>query len=137
IWAYGLRNPWRNSFDRLTGDLYIADVGQGSWEEVNFQPASSTGGENYGWRCYEGNAPYNTSGCGPQSNYDFPFHVYPIGGQSECAITGGYVYRGEDIPGLDGTYFFSDFCSAKIWSLRYDGNNVAEFTNRTSELSPS
>lgn len=137
IWAYGLRNPWRVSFDRLTGDLYIADVGQNAWEEINFQPSTSAGGENYGWRCYEGNNPFNTSGCGPQSNYDFPFHTYPIGGQPECTVIGGFVYRGQDIPALDGTYFFADYCSAKIWSLRYDGNNVSEFTNRTADLSPS
>ncbi len=137
IWAYGLRNPWRNSFDRLTGDLYMADVGQGAWEEVNFQPASSIGGENWGWRCYEGNAPFNTSGCDGPSAYDFPFHVYPIGGQPECAITGGYVYRGSDIPSLYGRYIFGDYCSAKIWALVFDGNDVTEFNEITSQLSPS
>lgn len=137
IWAWGLRNPWRNGFDRLTGDLFIGDVGQNSWEEINFQPASSGGGENYGWRCYEGNANYNTSGCGPKSDYVFPFHVYPLGGQPECAVVSGYVYRGQDIPGLQGTYFFGDYCSAKIWSLRYDGGQISEFGNRTAQLSPS
>lgn len=137
IWAYGLRNPWRSSFDRETGDLYIGDVGQGSQEELNFQPASSTGGENYGWRCYEGNNAFNLTGCPPASTMVFPFHAYP----TNCAVTGGYVYRGCDIPSLRGTYFFADFCSAQIWSLEpeYDGKefDFSNFQTRTSQLSPS
>jgi len=136
IWAYGLRNPWRNSFDRLTGDLYIADVGQNAWEEINFQPASSNGGENYGWRCYEGNSPFNLSGCPPESTLTFPIHVYPLSG-GQCAITGGYVYRGQDVPQIDGLYFFGDYCSARIWSFEYDGSEVIGLSERTSELSPS
>lgn len=134
IWAYGLRNPWRPSFDRSTNDLWIADVGQVSWEEVNFQPASSTGGENYGWRCYEGNYEYNTSGCSAPGTMVFPIHDYDHG--QGCSVTGGYVYRGNAIPALSGTYFFADFCTASIWSFRYDGASISEFTDRTVELDP-
>ncbi len=122
IWALGLRNPWRCSFDPQTGDFWIADVGQNEWEEINVQPASSTGGENYGWRCYEGNATYNTSGCSGASAYDFPVYVYPhnfsTGGLS---VTGGEVYRGSGNPSLDGRYFFCDYLSGNWWSLRPDG----------------
>ncbi len=122
IWALGVRNPWRCSFDALTGDYWIADVGQDLWEEINVQPASSTGGENYGWRCYEGNAPYNLSGCLPASNYDFPVFVYnhsfASGGFS---VTGGYVYRGSGNPDLQGHYIFCDYLSGRWWSLKDDG----------------
>ncbi|NUM49465.1 MAG: PQQ-dependent sugar dehydrogenase, partial [Anaerolineales bacterium] len=97
IWATGVRNPWRFSFDRVTGDLYIGDVGQGTWEEVNFQPAAGPGGENWGWRCYEGNHAYNTTGCGPIGSYDFPFFEYQHT-SSRCSVTGGYVYRGSQFP---------------------------------------
>lgn len=124
IWALGLRNPWRFSFDRLTGDMYIADVGQNAREEVNFRPASSPGGENYGWRCYEGNAPYNLSGCLPPSNYVFPVVDYPhtivSHDDNGCSVTGGYVYRGSSYPAMQGIYFFADFCSARVWGLQYD-----------------
>ncbi|MDW8328064.1 MAG: PQQ-dependent sugar dehydrogenase [Anaerolineales bacterium] len=119
IWALGLRNPWRFSFDRATGDLFIADVGQYAWEEVNYQPANSNGGQNYGWRCFEGNADYNTSGCGPRGNYTFPVSAY--GRDQGCSVTGGYVYRGALYPNLTGRYLYSDFCSGRIWSLRFTG----------------
>ena len=140
IWAYGLRNPWRNSFDRVTGDLYIADVGQDAREEINFQAGNSTGRENYGWRCFEGNNCSSISGCSTTpcgcnaSGLTFPIHVYnhPTG----FSITGGYVYRGCDIPSLDGTYFFADFATSRLWSFLYDGS-VTEFVDRTTELSPS
>jgi glucose/arabinose dehydrogenase len=118
IWALGLRNPWRFSFDRLTNDLWIADVGQNAWEEINFAPAASQGGENYGWRCYEGNEPYNTEGCKPADAYVFPVHVFE-NTPTDCSVTGGFVYRGSKYPNLYGQYFYSDFCSAKIWSLTY------------------
>ncbi len=122
IWALGLRNPWRCSFDALTGDYWIADVGQDNWEEVNVQPAGSAGGENYGWRCYEGDAPYNLSGCGPIGNYDFPVLVYPhnfsTGGIS---ITGGFVYRGNGNPTLYGRYLFCDYLSGNWWTLEDNG----------------
>lgn len=123
IWASGLRNPWRVSFDRQTFDYYIADVGQGEWEEVNFQPASSTGGENYGWRCYEGDATFNLTNCGSISSYIFPFDVYPHSGgiDSGNAITGGYVYRGNDFPALQGIYIYADFGSGNFWTAQNSG----------------
>ncbi|MCB0570479.1 MAG: PQQ-dependent sugar dehydrogenase [Phaeodactylibacter sp.] len=121
IWALGLRNPWRFSFDRLTGDMWIGDVGQDSWEEVDFQPASSAGGENYGWRCYEGLAPYNSSGCGPSSSYVSPIHVYANNNSVGCSITGGFVYRGSAFPALYGKYIYADYCSGRFWSLEPDG----------------
>ncbi len=123
IWALGLRNPWRFSFDRLTGELWIADVGQGGWEEINVQPANSSGGENYGWRCYEGDANFNTGGCGPRAGFTFPVHIYPNQGANGagCSITGGYVYRGSAFPSLQGQYIYADYCSGRFWSLRTDG----------------
>lgn len=121
IWALGMRNPWRFSFDRMTGDLWIGDVGQNNWEEVDFQPAGSTGGENYGWRCYEGNHPFNTSGCGSMSDYVFPVAEYANAG-SDCSVTGGFVYRGLNYPNLFGHYLYTDYCSGKIWSLTPDGS---------------
>lgn len=119
IWAWGLRNPWRFSFDRSTGDLFIGDVGQGNWEEIDFQPAASEGGENYGWRCYEGNHAYNTSGCGPPTDYVFPILEYSHG--QGCSVTGGYRYRGADFPNLVGYYLYADYCSGTIWGATDDG----------------
>lgn len=138
IWSYGLRNVWRAAFDTATGDLWMADVGQGDWEEIDFQLASSPGGENWGWRCYEGDNTYNTSGCPSSSSLSFPIWEYSHGGSPfRCSITGGYVYRGASIPWLNGTYFYADYCSNQIWSLRYDGINVSEYQERTNELSPN
>ncbi|MCP3920522.1 MAG: PQQ-dependent sugar dehydrogenase [bacterium] len=134
IWAYGVRNPWRFSFDRANGDMYIADVGQNAIEEVSFQPAASTGGENYGWRCYEGNNPYNTGGCDPMNTMTFPIHTYTH--SQGCSITGGYVYRGSALPSLQGTYFFSDYCTSRLWTFRYDGATLTDFMDRTAELDP-
>lgn len=114
IWAWGLRNPWRFSFDRETGDLYIADVGQNAWEEVNFQPASSPGGENYGWSAYEGAQIY--SGRAPASDVVMPIAQYSHSGTGGCSVTGGHVYRGEAIPDLVGTYFYGDWCTGTIWA---------------------
>mgnify|MGYP001390968098 CR=1 FL=1 len=120
IWAYGLRNPWRFSFDRITQDLFIADVGQGAWEEVNYQPAASPGGENYGWRCYEGTHPYNLTGCSTNTAvYTFPIDEYGHT-NGRCSVTGGFVYRGNWYPALTGAYLFADFCSGEIWGLRPD-----------------
>ncbi len=120
IWDLGLRNPWRFSFDRLTGNMWIGDVGEEIWEEIDWEPAGNPGGRNYGWRCYEGLAPYNTTNCGPQSSYISPVHVYsePLGG---CAVVGGYVYRGSQYPALQGYYLFADFCSGRVWGLDVDG----------------
>ncbi len=118
IWALGLRNPWRFSFDRLTQDLYIADVGQNAFEEVNFQPASSPGGENYGWKILEASTRYNNS-TASTDGLVLPVAEYPHAqGRS---ITGGYVYRGSD-PTLQGIYFYGDFVNGKLWGLRREGN---------------
>ena len=113
IWAWGLRNAWRFSFDRETGDLYIADVGQYSWEEVSFQPADSPGGENYGWNAYEGT--HEFSGNPPASDVVMPILEYGHS-NGRCSITGGYVYRGVDVPGLQGVYFYGDWCTGTIWT---------------------
>ncbi len=121
IWALGLRNPWRFSFDRLTGDLWIADVGQNAIEEINFQPASGNGGQNYGWRCYEGNEVYNISGCAASSSLTFPVYQYEHG--IECSVTGGYVFRGDNSSLYYGHYFFADYCSDKIWTLHKVANS--------------
>lgn len=114
IWAYGLRNPWRFSFDRATGDMFIADVGQNQWEEVSFQPATSIGGENYGWRFMEGNHCFN-----PSINCNTNGLVRPIleyrHGTGDCSITGGYRYRGTRYPALRGVYIYGDLCTGKIW----------------------
>ncbi|MEO8355360.1 MAG: PQQ-dependent sugar dehydrogenase [Chloroflexota bacterium] len=116
IWAYGLRNPWRFSFDRQTGDMFIGDVGQGSREEINFQSAASGGGENYGWRVMEGTLCYNPSSNCNQSGKILPVAEYDhtLG----CSVTGGYVYRGTQFPSLGGYYFYGDYCSGRIFSLR-------------------
>lgn len=123
IWAKGLRNPWRWSFDRSTGDLYLADVGQGAWEELNVQPAGAAGGRNYGWRLMEGDACYNpSSGCDP-GGLTGPVFAYAHSGDAPvgCSITGGFVYRGAAIPAVAGQYFFADFCTARLWSVTWDG----------------
>ena len=116
IWQVGFRNPWRISFDAGTGDLYIGDVGESSWEEVDVLPASTPGGLNFGWRCYEGFAPLNLDGCGEEASFTFPAAVYAHDA-GNCAITGGYVYRGTQYPALQGTYLFADFCGGVIWGL--------------------
>lgn len=119
IYALGLRNPWRFSFDRQTGDLWLADVGQYKFEEINFLEAGTTGGANFGWRCYEGNAEYYLSRC--DSEYLAP--VYDYGRDDGCSVTGGYVYRGAQNPDLWGHYFFSDFCNAELRTLSGDPAN--------------
>lgn len=120
IWAIGLRNPWKFSFDRQNGDLWIADVGQNLHEEVN-RAGGTEAGLNYGWRCYEANAPYNTSGCAPQSSYKAPLIVTDHS-SGFCSITGGYVYRGTQYPGFQGKYFFSDYCKPQICMADGSGN---------------
>lgn len=116
IWALGLRNPWRFSFDRRTGDLYIADVGQDAFEEIDVQPAGSRGGENYGWNIMEGTHCFSPpTGC-RQAGLTMPVATYRTG--ENCAITGGYVYRGTRVQTLIGTYVFGDYCSGRIWGLR-------------------
>ncbi|MBJ6749228.1 PQQ-dependent sugar dehydrogenase [Geomonas anaerohicana] len=118
IWALGLRNPWRFSFDRGTGDLYIADVGQDEVEEIDFQPAGSGAGANYGWNIMEGDRCFKKPDC-KQSGLTLPVAVYRHG-KGDCSVTGGYVYRGKS-EALHGTYLYGDFCSGRIWGLRRVG----------------
>jgi glucose/arabinose dehydrogenase len=122
IWAYGLRNPWRYSFDRSNGDLWIGDVGQNAREEIDFQPAGSGGGQNYGWARLEGSRSY--SGRAP-SNAVPPIFDYDRSG-GNCGITGGYVYRGGRIAGLNGAYVFADFCVGQLRALRQAGGQVVD-----------
>ena len=119
IWALGLRNPWRFSFDRETGDLYIADVGQDLFEEVDFQPASSRGGENYGWNTMEGMHCFQSDTC-KKSGLVQPIVEYNH--SQGCSVTGGMVYRGQKFPEMQGTYIYGDFCSGRIWGLKKSGN---------------
>jgi len=133
IWAYGLRNPWRNSFDRETGDLYIGDVGQDAWEEVNFQPASHTGGRNYGWRCREGAHNFNFAGSCSTQTFTEPFYEYSH--STGLCITGGYVYRGCNIPSLRGTYFLADYSVTRVVTFNA-GGGTTNLAVRTAELAP-
>ncbi|WP_034743618.1 PQQ-dependent sugar dehydrogenase [Chryseobacterium vrystaatense] len=143
IWSYGLRNAWKFSFDTTTGNVMIADVGQGAIEEINRMPITQAG-INYGWRCYEGNNAYNTAGCGTMASMTFPVAVYNHSG-GRCSITGGYVYRGAQYPSLQGKYIFADYCSTQIGVLNADnsivwgpastGNNFSTFgQNSQKEL---
>lgn len=137
IWAIGLRNPWKFSFNRINGDLWIADVGQNAVEEINKieNPLPNTG-INFGWRCYEGNSTYNTSGCAPSSSMTFPFVQYARSGGA-CSVTGGYVYTGSAYPNFQNNYFFTDYCDNKIrmvnnagvitTSTAFSGNNFVTF----------
>lgn len=115
IWAIGLRNPWRYSFDRVTGDLYIADVGQDTYEEINIQPADSTGGENYGWPIMEGQHCYPGGGACSQADLALPVVEYQH--SYGCSVAGGYVYRGQEFQTLTAIYFFGDYCSGRVWGL--------------------
>ncbi len=135
IWSTGWRNPWRWSFDRENGDMWAGDVGQSSREEVDFESAGTAGGSNYGWRCMEGTLCTGMSGCTCNAiELTDPINEYT---HSEgCSITGGYVYKGTSIPLLRGTYFYSDYCRATLWTLKYDGNTVSDFMDRTNELDP-
>ncbi|MVO10205.1 T9SS type A sorting domain-containing protein [Flavobacterium sp. TP390] len=136
IWALGLRNPWKFSFDSVTGDLWIADVGQGAHEEVNKTTTPLPNDLNYGWRCYEGNASYNTSGCPASSALTFPL-IDVNHSTGACSITGGYVYNGAMYPNLQGKYLFTDYCDSRIgivtstgalsYTLPFSGNNFVTF----------
>ncbi len=136
IWAYGLRNPWRNSFDRQTGDLYIADVGQNALEEINLQSALSTGGENYGWDFKEGTSILNTPPIG--FNPIDPIHEYPHNFQTGgVSITGGYIYRTDnDNSVLQGKYLFADFISNKVWALSFAQTGAKILEEITNDLTP-
>ncbi|MBN2430400.1 MAG: PQQ-dependent sugar dehydrogenase [Acidobacteria bacterium] len=118
IWAIGLRNPWRFSFDRATGDLWIGDVGQSTWEEINYQPADSPGGENYGWRITEGSACYNPNPC---STVGLTLPVWDYSHITGCSVTGGMVYRGPANSLAHGIYVYGDYCTGIIWGLAWDG----------------
>lgn len=121
IWALGLRNPWRFSFDTLTGDLYIADVGQGDWEEIDYLPADHTGIANFGWDYKEGT--HSFEGDIP-SNLDLIDPIFEYDHSQGCSVTGGYVYRGKQLPDFYGVYFFGDFCSGTVWGLIKDGSQT-------------
>lgn len=138
IWAYGVRNPWRFSFDRLTGDLYMGDVGQSTWEEVNFQPASSPGGENYGWRLMEGLHCYNPpTGCFNPS-LTLPILEYEHQGfLGQCSVTGGFVYRGSRFPRFEGAYFYGDWCSGRVWAARQIAGQWISTEVLDSSISPN
>jgi glucose/arabinose dehydrogenase len=118
IWAYGLRNPWRFTFDRLTGDLYIADVGQDAWEEIDFQPAGAPGGANYGWNLREGLHAYTSD-----STAGLIDPVAEYGHDQGCAVIGGAVIRAPSLPAWQGTYVFGDYCSGRVWGLTNAGGN--------------
>jgi glucose/arabinose dehydrogenase len=127
IWALGLRNPWRFAFDPKTGDLFIADVGQDAWEEVDYHAAAAPGGDNYGWSQMEGRH------CYPPKNKSCDFGTPPVAEyshESGCSITGGFVYRGPTIPKLDGVYLFSDYCSGGLWGLLPDKARPGTFHMR-------
>jgi glucose/arabinose dehydrogenase len=123
--GYGLRNPWRFTFDRRGGDLYIGDVGQNAWEEIDYTPRSSPGLENYGWRVYEGNHVYQQGQqpSGPGKLVQ-PIAEYPHA--QGCSVTGGYVYRGSSVAAAQGRYFYGDYCSGRIWSLRVTGGRATD-----------
>lgn len=140
IWATGLRNPWRFGFDRGTGDLYVADVGQGSIEEIDVQPASSGGGENYGWDVFEGSSCFEptppATSCPDRAPFTFPVLEYDHG--QGCSVTGGYVYRGCALPDLHGTYFYSDYCSSFVRTFRGVAGGVAQDQrDRSTDLEPA
>lgn len=138
IWAYGLRNPWRFSFDPFTGEMWTADVGQNNWEEVNVAPAGQ-GGLNYGWPCYEGNSAYITAGCTGSGTMHFPVYTYPNNSSEGCSVTGGVVYRGARFSSLFGKYLFSDFCSAIFRQTYPDGAGgyQTDVLNAAPEMVPA
>jgi len=119
IWMYGLRNPWRFSFDRLTGDLYIADVGQNGWEEIDFLPAGSPTAANFGWNYREGAHPFRGT---PPADLKLIDPVFEYSHGDGCSVTGGYVYRGVALPEFRGVYLFSDYCSGVVWGLLKGAN---------------
>ena len=125
IWASGLRNPWRFSFDQLTGDLWIADVGQDRQEEINFVPNSEPAGLDFGWRCYEGSNLFNSVGCANTSTFYFPVFTYQTTPSVGESVTGGYVYRGTQNADLVGQYIYGDFVSGRIWALEIVDNEVS------------
>ena len=146
IWMYGLRNVWRFSFDRETGDVYLGDVGQDLWEEIDFVSSEEDGGQNFGWRVMEGNHCYypkvNCNPIGILPIFEYPNdanYMKTLMGMDEpnvdgCSVTGGYVYRGSAMPSLQGTYFFADYCSGNIWTFKEENGKAVDFQNRTDEI---
>ena len=136
IWAYGLRNPWKFSFDSLTRDLWIGDVGQNAWEEIDYQPAGAAGGRNYGWRCWEANHAFSSTAdddtsptpCPAQGTLSFPIIEYGHNASGGNSVTGGYRYRGTRIPTLVGDYVFGDYVSGRIWSANTQDNPIWDVT---------
>ena len=128
IWAYGLRNPWRFSFDRENGDLWIGDVGQREAEEISFQSAAADDGLNYGWNALEGSRCYVTTPCDPAGT---TLPVYEYSHTDGCSVTGGYVYRGSLLSALTGRYFFADFCGGWVRSFRLSGTGVTDLVDHT------
>jgi len=143
IWASGLRNPWRFSFDRGNGDLYIGDVGQNQVEEIDWVPSTSTGGENYGWDIFEGTQCFADDSppsgpCPPTTGFTMPVHQYfhASGTPTGCSVTGGFVYRGCAMPDLRGTYFYSDYCNNFIRTFEISGGSAINHDDRTADLDP-
>lgn len=137
IWSVGMRNPWRFSFDRATGDLYIGDVGQNAWEEITWESGASAGGENHGWRCMEATHCTGLSGCTCNAPVlTDPIHEYANAG-SNCTVVGGYVMNSVVLPEDQGTYYFADYCSGNLWSFVWDGSTKSAFQSRNSDLDPS
>ena len=147
IWSYGLRNPWRFSFDKLTGDMIIGDVGQSLWEEINFEPFLSKGGKNYGWNILEGNHCYPEDSKCSSDGLTMPSFEYPNNANyaktlfgikqpnmDGCSITGGYVYRGDKLKGMNGKYIFGDYCTGKIWSINISEGNGENLENHTTSI---
>ncbi|MFL5917450.1 MAG: PQQ-dependent sugar dehydrogenase [Gaiellaceae bacterium] len=131
--ALGLRNPWRFSFDRASGDLYVADVGQGAWEEVDYRPRAQVGRlANYGWKAFEGRARYTNTALGP-GQLVAPVYQYDHS-ENNCSVTGGYVYRGRAVSAASGRYYFGDYCSGIVWSLRAGGSDARREPFRVGEL---
>jgi glucose/arabinose dehydrogenase len=131
--GYGLRNPWRFSFDRATGDLYVADVGQSAWEEIDFRPRAQIGAlANYGWRVYEGRARFTRGTPTARGQLVFPVAAYSH--DEGCSVTGGYVYRGRAVPAAVGRYFYGDWCSGTIWSLRIENGSAVDIRKEPTKI---
>ena len=130
--ALGLRNPWRFSFDRANGDLYIGDVGQGAWEEIDYVARRDTGMKNFGWNVYEGNARYSDNPLNPAGKLTPPVQVYSHA--SNCSVTGGFVYRGKAVPTARGRYFYGDYCSGRIWSFKISGGRATDLRQESQRL---
>lgn len=127
IWATGLRNPWRFSFDKATGDLWIGDVGQNKYEEINYLPFQSPGGANFGWSCYEADSSFDTQACSGNGDYVFPIFSYEHNYKTGNSITGGNVYRGTKFPSIYGFYLCADFASKEAWLIKKENNNLITY----------